>query len=157
MNIHRSLFGIACRTLALSFLMAGTVALAHAQQAVSAASTVKAPLLLAAESASASLASASYSSSSSSDAAAAEDSYNLGSAALAGSQPPPRRRYGRPNYASGNSNADGSPKYTFLAGMGLASPIGITHKYETPSYDLQFGGGRSRRTSSTAACGGRQP
>jgi hypothetical protein len=142
MNIHRSLFGIACRTMALSFLMAGTVALAHAQQAPTAASTMKAPLMLASES-SASLAYASTSSSSSLDAAAAEDSFNLGSAALAGSQPPPRRRYGRPNYAGGNSNADGSEKYTFLAGMGLSDPIGNTHKYETPSYGYQFGGGRN--------------
>jgi hypothetical protein len=137
MNIHRSLFGIACRTLALSFLMAGTAVLAHAQAAPSVASTIKAPLMLAAESTSAS------SSSSSLDAAAADDSYNLGSAALASSQPPPRRRYGRPNYASGNSNADGSEKYTFLAGMGYVGPIGITHKYETPSYGYQFGGGRN--------------
>jgi hypothetical protein len=137
MNIHRSLFGIACRTMALSFLIAGTAVLVHAQQPSSVVSTIKAPLMLAAES------SASSSSSSSLDAAAADDSYNLGSAALASSQPPPRRRYGRPNYAGGNSNADGSEKYTFLAGMGLSSPIGITHKYETPSYGFQFGGGRN--------------
>jgi hypothetical protein len=128
--------------MALSFLMAGTVALAHAQQASSVASTVKAPLLLASESSSASLASASYSSSSSSGVAAAYDSeasFNL----LGSSQPPPRRRYGRPNYAGGNSNADGSSKYTFMAGMGLASPIGNTHKYDTPSYGFQVGGGRN--------------
>jgi hypothetical protein len=117
---------------------------------------VKAPLLLASESgvpselarwggesSSASLASASTGSSSSLDATAADDSYNLGSAALASSQPPPRRRYGRPNYAGGNSNADGSEKYTFLAGGGLADPIGNTHKYETPSYGFQVGGGRN--------------
>ncbi len=141
MNIHRSLFGIACRAAALSFLMSGITVLAHAQQAASIVSTVKAPLMLASES-SAGLTSASYSSSSSSDAAAASDSeasFNL----LGGSQPPPRRRYGRPNYASGNSNADGSEKYTFLAGAGLSGPIGNTHKYETPSYGFQFGGGRN--------------
>jgi len=143
MNIHRSLFGIACRAVALSFLMAGTVALAHAQQSASIASTVQAPFMLASESASASLASAYSSSSSSSDAAAAEDSFNLDSSALGSSQPPPRRRYGRPNYASGNSNADGSEKYTFLAGVGLAAPVGNTHKYETTSYGFQFGGGRN--------------
>ena len=142
MNIHRSLFGIAFRVAAFSFLLAGTVAPAHAQQASSVASTVKAPLLLASESSSASLTSASTSSSSSSSAAAAYDSeasFNL----LGSSQPPPRRRYGRPNYASGNSNADGSSKYTFMAGMGLSSPIGNTHKYETPSYGFQVGGGRN--------------
>ena len=141
MNIQRSFFGIACRGAAFSFLMAGTALLAQAQQTSSAAPAVKAPVLLASESASSGLASASYSSSSSSwdTDAAADARFDL----LGGSQPPPRRRYGRPSYASGNSNADGSPKYTFLAGMGPASPIGITHKYETPSYDLQFGGGRN--------------
>jgi len=141
MNIDRSLFGIVCRAAAFSFLIAGTTALAHAQQASSVASAMNAPLLLAAESSPASLASA-YSSSSSSDVAAASDAmagFNL----LGSSQPPPRRRYGRPNYASGNSNADGSEKYTFLAGAGLSGPIGNTHKYETPSYGFQFGFGRN--------------
>lgn len=141
MNIQRSFFGIACRAAAFSFLMAGTALHVQAQQTQSVASTVKAPVLLASVSAPAGIASVSSSSSSSSwDAdAAAGARFDL----LGGSQPPPRRRYGRPNYASGNSNADGSPKYTFLAGMGLASPIGNTHKYETPSYDFQFGGGRN--------------
>jgi len=159
MNIQRSFFGIACRGAACSFLMAGTALLA---QTSSAASTVKAPVLLASESgvpgelargggesASSGLASASYSSSlstSDADSAATADSgarFNLDSTALGSSQPPPRRRYGRPNYASGNSNKDGSEKYTFLGGMGLAYPAGITHKYETPSYGFQFGGGRN--------------
>ena len=155
MNIHRSHFGIACRVAAFSFLMAGTALLVQAQQTPSAASTVKAPTLLAAESgvpgelarwggesAPADLALASTSSSSSSssfDAADSDARFDL----LGSSQPPPRRRYGRPSYASGNSNADGSPKYTFLAGMGLSDPIGNTHKYETPSYGFQFGGGRN--------------
>ena len=144
MNIHRSFFGIACRAAAFSFLMAGTALLVQAQQSPSVASTVKAPTFLASESAPAELASVSSSSSSSSSSdAVAEDRFNLGSAALGSSQPPPRRRYGRPNYASGNSNADGSSKYTFMAGMGLAGPIGNTHKYETPSYGFQVGGGRN--------------
>jgi hypothetical protein len=139
MNIQRSFFGIACRAAAFSFLMAGTALLAQALQSPSAASTVKAPVLLASESAPADLAATSSSSSSSSsdaDAAVASD-------ALGSTQPPPRRGYGRPNYASGNSNPDGSPKYTFLGGIGLAMPIGNTHKYETPSYGFQFGGGRN--------------
>ncbi len=148
MNIHRSLFGIACRVAALSFLMAGTALLVQAQQAPSAASTVKAPVLLASESARTDLALASSSSLSSSDAdsAATADSgarFNLDSAALGSSQPPPRRHYGRPNYSSGNTNKDGSSKYTFLGGMGLTLPAGNTHKYETPSYGFQFGGGRN--------------
>jgi hypothetical protein len=145
MNINRSLFGITCRAAAFSFLMAGTALLA---QTTSAASAAKAPVLLASESASADLTTASSSSSSSSssstDADAAADSssgtrFNL----LGSTQPPPRRRYGRPNYSSGNTNKDGSGKYTFLAGIGMASPIGNTHKYETPSYGFQVGGGRN--------------
>ena len=145
MNIQRSFFGIACRVAAFSFLMAGTALLVQAQQSPSAASTVKAPTLVASESAPAELALASTSSSSSSSSsdAVAEDRFDLDSAALGSSQPPPRRRYGRPSYASGNSNADGSPKYTFLAGMGPSLTVGNTHKYETPSYDFQFGGGRN--------------
>src|ERR1035437_9879924 len=146
MNIQRSFFGIACRVAAFSFLMAGMALLAHAQQATSAASTVKAPVLLASESAPAAVAAASSSSSSSSstDADAAADSTTEARFNLLGStQPPPRRGYGRPNYASGNSNPDGSPKYTFLGGIGLTMPIGNTHKYETPSYGFQVGGGRN--------------
>lgn len=139
MNIQRSFFGIACRAAAFSFLMAGTALLAQALQSPSAASTVKVPVLLASESAPADLATTvSSSSSSSSDADAAVASDALGS-----TQPPPRRGYGRPNYASGNSNPDGSPKYTGMAGVGLTMPIGNTHKYETPSYGFQFGGGRN--------------
>jgi hypothetical protein len=141
MNIHRSFFGIACRAAAFSFLMAGTALLA---QTTSAASAVKAPVLLASESASADLTTASSSSSSSSssmdaDAADSGARFNL----LGSTQPPPRRRYGRPNYSSGNTNKDGSEKYTFLGGMGLSMPIGNTHKYETPSYGFQVGGGRN--------------
>jgi hypothetical protein len=135
MNIHRSLFGIACRAAAFSFLMAGTALLA---QTTSAASAVKAPVLLASESASADLSTASSSSSSSTE-ADSEARFNL----LGATQPPPRRRYGRPNYSSGNTNKDGSEKYTFMGGVGLAAPAGNTHKYETPSYGFQFGGGRN--------------
>ena len=54
-----------------------------------------------------------------------------------------QRRYGRPRYRGGNSNQDGSPKYTFFAGAGLSQPIGNTWHYLTPSYGLQVGGGRN--------------
>lgn len=54
-----------------------------------------------------------------------------------------RRRYGSPRYRGGNTNADGSPKYTFFAGIGLSQPIGNTYHYLTPSYGFQFGGGRN--------------
>jgi hypothetical protein len=54
-----------------------------------------------------------------------------------------RRRYGAPRYRGSNTNPDGSPKYTFLAGAGLSQPIGNTYKYLTPSYGFQVGGGRN--------------
>ncbi len=141
MNTDRSLFAIACRATALSFLMMGTTALLQAQNAPSIATTSKAPILLASESASETLASAStnaFSSSSSSDANATSDGL---ATALDSAQPPPRR-YGRPNYDS-HSNPDGSSRWTGMGGMGLAMPIGDTHVYETPSWGLQFGVGRN--------------
>lgn len=57
-------------------------------------------------------------------------------------QPPPRR-YGRPSYNDSTHNPDGSNKWTFAAGAGFTAPVGITHKYLGPSYDLQLGGGRN--------------
>src|ERR1035437_5968245 len=153
MNTNRSFFGIACRAAAFSFLMAGTASLLQAQQPQPVGSTLKAPLFLASESAPAGATAPSYSiftssSSSSSDTAVASDSnsnarFRLSSAAPDSSQPPPRRRYGRPNYSDSHSNPDGSPKWTFMVGGGLGLPIGDTHVYETPSYGFQFGGGRN--------------
>jgi hypothetical protein len=53
-----------------------------------------------------------------------------------------QRRYGRPRYRGGNSNQDGSSKWTFLAGAGLSQPLGNTWHYYTPSWGFQAGGGR---------------
>jgi len=58
-------------------------------------------------------------------------------------QPPPRRRYSRPNYNDSRTNPDGSAKYTFLVGAGFTLPVGGTHNYLAPSYDFQVGGGRN--------------
>ena len=146
MNTNRSFFGIACRIAAFSFLMAGTASLMQAQQSLPAQSIFRAPLLLASESAPAFNLSNSSSSSSSTDDAIASDGTFLGSSPaddLRGLQPPPRRTYGRPNYADSHSNPDGSPKWTGLGGFGLTLPIGNTHKYETPSWGLQAGFGRN--------------
>jgi len=149
MHTNPSFLGIACRAAAFGLCMAGTVSLLQAQQPTSVGSSLKTPLLLASESAPADSAAASYSSSSSSssssDALASNSKagLDLSSAALDSSQPPPRRRYGRPNYSSGNTNADGSDKYFGLGGVGLTLPIGDTHYYETPSYGFQIGGGRN--------------
>jgi hypothetical protein len=53
-----------------------------------------------------------------------------------------QRRYGRPRYRGGDSNQDGSAKWTFFAGAGLSQPVGNTWHYFTPSYGFQVGGGR---------------
>jgi len=53
-----------------------------------------------------------------------------------------RRRYGRPRYRGGNTNADGSNKWMFYGGAGLSQPSGNTWKYFTPSWGIQVGGGR---------------
>jgi hypothetical protein len=141
----KKFFPIACRVAAFTFLVAGSATLMQAQQTPSVAPAMKAPVFLAAlaapDYAASYFGNSSSSSSSSSDALAAEDSF--GSAASEGLQPPPRRRYGQPSYAGGNTNPDGSAKWTFLAGGGLGLPIGVTHKYETPSWGFQVGGGRN--------------
>ncbi|MDR3746047.1 MAG: hypothetical protein P4K80_07960 [Acidobacteriaceae bacterium] len=137
MHIDHRLFAMAGRAAAFSFVMAGTALLAQAQQTSSAASTTAAPVLMA----SADLLSSAYSSSSSSSSSLDADGsqrFNLDSVAQ-----PPRRSYGRPTYSSGNTNRDGSNKYTFMAGVGLDAPVGNTHIYDTPSYSFQFGGGRN--------------
>ena len=54
-----------------------------------------------------------------------------------------RRRYGAPRYRGGNTNADGSEKYTGFAGVGLTIPTGVTHKYDTTSWSFQVGAGRN--------------
>jgi hypothetical protein len=80
-----------------------------------------------------------YSSSTGSDEMANAETFNLSSA----DQPPPRRRYGRPNYNDSHTNSDGSAKYTFLVGAGFTLPIGDTHSYLSPSYNIQAGVGRN--------------
>ena len=142
MNIHRSLFGIACRAAAFSFLMAGTALLA---QATSAASAVKAPVLLASESAPAGLALASqqqlvlYGRRSAptpipqpASISSAATSSRRRAAATAG----PTTPAATPTKTAPRS----TPSWPAWASP---SPIGNTHKYETPSYGFQFGGGRN--------------
>jgi type II secretory pathway pseudopilin PulG len=68
------------------------------------------------------------------------ETFNLGSDA---GQPPPRRRYSRPNYSDSHTNSDGSAKYTFFVGGGFTLPVGGTHNYLAPSYDVQAGAGRN--------------
>ncbi len=54
-----------------------------------------------------------------------------------------RRRYGAPRYRGGNTNADGSQKYTFFAGAGFTAPAGSNSSYLGPSYSFQVGAGRN--------------
>jgi len=58
-------------------------------------------------------------------------------------QPPPRRRYSRPNYSDSHTNSDGSAKYTFFVGGGFTLPVGGTHAYLATSYNIQAGAGRN--------------
>ncbi len=54
-----------------------------------------------------------------------------------------RRRYGAPRYRGGNTNPDGSAKYTAFVGAGFTLPIGTNSNYLTTSYGVQAGVGRN--------------
>src|SRR5260370_17909501 len=82
----------------------------------------------------------SHSSSTGSAEMANAKNFNLSSSA---DQPPPRRRYGKPNYNDSRTNADGSAKYTFFVGAGFTLPVGGSHNYLTTSYDVQVCAGRN--------------
>jgi hypothetical protein len=148
MHNFGTLLGFARRAAALGFLAAGTATLVQAQQSPVASdrSNPTAPLLLASDSAPTALGSASGSSSSSSSSSSdgiATDRFDLSSAALDSAQPPPRRRYGRPNFGDSHTNTDGSSKYTFAGGAGFTLATGGTHNYLTTGYKFQVGGGRN--------------
>jgi hypothetical protein len=131
------------RIAAVTFLAAaGTFGL-HAQQSsgtapslppVSLRSTLTAPLDLSIPD------DLRYSSSVGSDEMANAETFNLSSSA---DQPPPRRKYSRPNYNDSRTNSDGSAKYTFFVGAGFTLPVGGSHNYLTTSYDVQAGAGRN--------------
>jgi len=133
------------RVAAITFFAAAGLSL-HAQQPAAAAApayptlnlqaALKTPLNLFATPESDS--SSSSSSSDTTDAVATER-FNLGDS----TQPPPRRRYGRPRYTDGSHNPDGSNKYTFAVGAGFTLPTGGTHDYYKLSYDIQGGVGRN--------------
>ena len=144
MQIHGTLVGLARRAAALGLLVAGASALTQAQQIATAPPQSAPTLLASAESPSAAISDSGYSSSveSAADAVPAP-SFEFSSAALSSKQPPPRRRYGRPNYADSHTNPDGSNKYTFFGGAGFTLPTGGTHNYLTPGYKFQVGGGRN--------------
>jgi hypothetical protein len=131
------------RTAAVTFLAAaGTLGL-HAQQSAGTASSLPAIDLKASLAAPLDLSTPTdlnYSSSVGTDETANAETFLMNSDA---SQPPPRRRYSRPNYNDSRTNPDGSSKYTFLAGGGFTLPTGGTHNYLSPGWKFQVGGGRN--------------
>jgi hypothetical protein len=131
------------RTAAATFFTAASTFALHAQQSagtapslppVSLKSTLTAPLDLSTPD------DLKYSSSTGSAELAAVQSFDLSGSA---DQPPPRRKYSRPNYNDSRTNSDGSAKYTFFVGGGFTLPVGGTHNYLTTSYDVQAGAGRN--------------
>ena len=123
---------LACRTAALAAFACLSVAGARAQAIDF--TTASAPMPLMASTSDGPLdlahnAGVSYSSSESPaidavDAAAPERLHGEG---LDDTQPPPRRRYGRPRYNDSSHNADGSSKYAFIAGGGFTLATGNTY------------------------------
>jgi len=81
-----------------------------------------------------------YSSSVGSDEMASAETFNLSSSA---DQPPPRRKYSRPNYNDSRTNSDGSAKYNFIVGAGFTLPVGGSHNYLTTSYNIQAAAARN--------------
>ena len=147
MMTQNRIFDFARRSLALSALLAASFAAAHAQQASTSAVTptsAEPALNLQLPAADKSNTFSSSSSTADSDSAAVANLENPFDAFVSNDkQPPPRRGYNRPRYRGGNTNADGSNKYAFLAGAGLTQPIGNTYHYLTPSWGIQVGGGRN--------------
>jgi hypothetical protein len=132
------------RTAAVIFFsLAGTLGL-HAQQSAGTASSLPPISLKTSLAAPLDLSTPDdlkYSSSTGSDELAAAEGFNFGEGA--GGQPPPRRRYGRPNYSDSHTNSDGSARYTFLVGAGLTLPVGGAHNYLATSYNIQAGAARN--------------
>jgi len=143
-TVSRSrLFSILGRTAAVTFFTAASTFALHAQQSagtapslppISLKSTLTAPLDLSTPD------DLKYSSSTGSAELAAVESFDLSGSA---DQPPPRRKYSRPNYNDSRTNSDGSAKYTFFIGGGFTLPVGGAHNYLATSYDVQAGAGRN--------------
>lgn len=134
------------RTAAIGIFAAASTLGLNAQQSAGIAQTLPpinlksslvAPLDLSSSSSSDDL---TYSSSTGALETANAESFNFGGRE---DQPPPRRRYGRPNYHDSRTNSDGSNKYTFMVGGGFTLPSGGTHNYATPGWKLQVGAGRN--------------
>jgi hypothetical protein len=143
MQSYRSYLKIAGRTAALGAFLSATACFSYAGQP---ANGQESTLVAAADSPALNLGVPAYSSSSSSELSSsslADARLDLSSASLDASQPPPRRRYGRPNYSDSHTNPDGSSKFGFMAGAGAGVPVRDTGNYLTPNYAFQVGGGRN--------------
>jgi hypothetical protein len=135
------LFTLIGHSAAVTFFTAATLGLNAQQSAgtapslspISLKSSLAAPLDLS------SPADLNYSSSTGSAEMANAEGYSLSSE----DQPPPRRRYSRPNYSDSHTNPDGSAKYSFFVGGGFTLPVGGSHNYLAPSYNIQAGVGRN--------------
>jgi hypothetical protein len=130
------LYAFIGRTAAVTFLSAAATVGLQAQQSsgtapslppISLKSTLTAPIDLSMPD------DLKYSSSVGSAETANAETFTLGS----DTQPPPRRRYGRPNYSDSHTNPDGSAKYNFIVGGGFTLPAGGSHNYLAPSYNIQ--------------------
>jgi Outer membrane protein beta-barrel domain len=136
------LFSNLGRTAAVTFLTAaGTLAL-HAQQSAGTAPSLPPISLKASLSAPLDLSTPDelkYSSSTGSVELANAENFTFGG----DDQPPPRRRYSKPNYNDSHTNSDGSAKYTFLVGGGFTLPVGGSHSYLATSYNIQVGVARN--------------
>jgi hypothetical protein len=148
MTINRNrLSTIIGRTAAVTLFAAASTLGLQAQQSAGTAASLPALNLKASLAAPLNLASSSssnddlgYSSSVGANETATAELFNFGAGT---DQPPPRRRYGRPNYNDSHTNSDGSAKYSFFAGGGFGLPTGGTHNYLATGWGLQFGGGRN--------------
>jgi Outer membrane protein beta-barrel domain len=136
------LFSNLGRTAAVTFLTAaGTFAL-HAQQSAGTAPSLPPISLKASLSSQLDLSTPDelkYSSSTGSVELANAENFTFGG----DDQPPPRRRYSKPNYNDSHTNSDGSAKYTFLVGGGFTLPVGGSHSYLATSYNIQVGVARN--------------
>lgn len=144
--IGRRVAAIIARSAALTFFAAAATVGLNAQQSSGAApslppvslkSTLVAPLDLSSSSSSDDY---SYASSTGAVETAKAEGFTF---SRGEDQPPPRRRYGRPNYHDSRTNSDGSGKYTFMVGGGFTVPARATGDYAKPGWKIQAGVGRN--------------
>lgn len=154
MSESRSMFsvGSAVRAMAVAVISCATPVVLFAAQPLPAGSGPGQPVSVGALTAQPldlnldlrTLAGAGYSDSSSSSSLAPVETerFDLGPEGLAGLQPPPRRRYGRPRYTDRGHNADGSSRLALMLGGGFTVPAGSsTRNLLSTGYKLQGGVG----------------